>query len=112
MLFGVFVDVDIAAAPLSVLLVSLVCRVLFDVALLTLLLRILHALSAMLRLVASYFFRIACSLRAPVLRRDGWNLAGHAVSPVENDECARPDNVPRDFAGCRASRAQASQDLL
>jgi hypothetical protein len=110
MLLGVFVDVDIAAVPSSVLLIPLVCRVLLDVALLTLLRRILHAPSAMLRLVASYFFRIARSLRAPVLRRDGWNFAGHAVSPVEHDECVRPNNVPRDLR-IAYPRVQASRDF-
>jgi hypothetical protein len=103
-------DVDIAAVPSSVLLIPLVCRVLLDVALLALLRRILHALLAMLRVVASYFLRIARSLRAPVLRMDGWNLASHAVSPVEQDEMREAEQRSRDLR-VALPRVQASRDF-
>jgi hypothetical protein len=41
--------------------------------------------------------RIARSRWAPVLRRDGWNLANHAVSPVEHHEMRRAEQRSRDL---------------
>jgi len=83
MLFGVFVDVDMSCCPSqssAVLLVSLIGRVLLDVALLTLLIGILRALLTTRRLVRGGLLVIAGSLRTLVRAWDGWHLAGHIVS--------------------------------
>src|SRR5437868_471028 len=78
----------------SVLLISLIGRVLLDVALLTLLLRIFHALLAMRRLIANRRFVVAGSLRALVLGRNGWNPAHHVLVLLFDEEFMRQTNVP------------------
>ncbi|MGY4459612.1 hypothetical protein ACVWYI_003572 [Bradyrhizobium sp. LB13.1] len=81
MLFGVLVDVDIAVvASSTILLVALICRVLLDVALLSLLIGILRALLATRLPVRGRPLGIAGSLRALVRVWDGWHLAGHIGS--------------------------------
>jgi len=82
MLLGVFVDVDMLASWSSVLLVALVRRILFDVALLALLFGVLDPLLAVRCLVQRYRLGIAGALVALVLRWDGWSLARHGSPPL------------------------------
>src|SRR4051794_16218958 len=70
------------SCSLSVLLISLVGGVLLDIALLTLLLRILGALLAVRRLIAGGLLVVTGSLRASVRWRNRRKLAGHCSSPL------------------------------
>jgi hypothetical protein len=77
MLFGVLVDVDMNVASSAVLLVSLIGRVLLDVALLSLLFRILRTLLAVRHLISGHLLAVASSLPALIIWWNRWHLAGH-----------------------------------
>ena len=83
MLFGVLVDVDMDVPSSAILLIALIGRVLLDVALLSLLVRILGALLTLRQLIGGHLLAVASSLSALIVRRNRWHLAGHELSPVK-----------------------------
>jgi hypothetical protein len=76
MLFGVFVDVDNVASS-AVLLIALIGRVLFGVAVLSLLIRVLCTLLTARHLIGRHLLAVASSLPALIVRWNRWHLAGH-----------------------------------
>ena len=56
---------------------ALIVCVLLDVALLSLLIRILRTLLAVRRLIRGYLLAVTSSLAALIVRRNRWHLAGH-----------------------------------
>ncbi|MDA9498874.1 hypothetical protein XI05_15670 [Bradyrhizobium sp. CCBAU 11357] len=76
MLLGVFVDVDNVASS-AILLIALIGRVLLDVALLSLLIRILRTLLTVRDLIGGRLLAISSSLVALIVRWNRWHLAGH-----------------------------------
>jgi len=77
MLFGVLVDVDMDVASSAILLIALIGRVLLDVALLPLLVRILRTLLPVRHLICGRLLAVASSLAALILRWNRRHLAGH-----------------------------------
>jgi hypothetical protein len=79
---------------------SLIGRVLLDVALLTLLVRILHALLAARRVICGHLLAIAGSFAALVLGRNRRHLAGHdavsrqvSICDMDGAELIAPSDV-------------------
>src|SRR4051812_16563594 len=71
-------------ASLAILLISLIGRVLLDVALVSLLVRIIHALLAARRLIGRHLLGVASSFPALIVRWNRWHLAGHDSASTES----------------------------